>query len=369
MTGRVLAASVNADRDSPAADVSAMDGYAVRLSDLAAKGPIPVCGQSAPGAPPPELGDGAAVQVFTGAMVPTGAEVVIKREDTEESDGSVRFLPSALSASMGEHIRRAGENAKVGGPVLAAGTRVTAAQHATMANFGTTHADLFAAVRVALITTGDEVGAVDQSAPKPWEIRNSNRESLTALWENDASVNLVSTDHCIDDRERLQQTVERRLGECDAVLLTGGVSMGDFDYVPDVIRAAGADIVFHGIPQRPGKPMLGAATDGGKLVLGLPGNPVSATVGGRRMAMPLLSKMSGNLKWYPVPTLVRIRQAGPRSIPLYWFRLVRMVESGFAEIVPTQGSGDLVSLGQSDGFVEVPPGASGEGPWAYYRWP
>jgi molybdopterin molybdotransferase len=152
------------------------------------------------------------------------------------------------------------------------------------------------------------------------------------------------------------------------VILTGGVSMGDYDYVPDVVREVGGEIVFHGLPLRPGKPILGAATSIGKLIVGLPGNPVSATVGCRRMVLPLLAKMSGQINWLPPRPMLRLLGGGDKAIPLHWMRLVRLTGDGVCEPVLSQGSGDLVSLGNSDGFVETPPGAVGEGPWPYYSW-
>ena len=162
---RVLAQEVVADRDSPAADVSAMDGYAIRLSDLGHRGPIAVQGESAPGSPPPEIQEGAVVRIFTGAIVPAGCDAVVKREDTEETEGAIRFRDSARLIAIGEHIRRAGENAKSGGTVLTPGTQITAAHRATMANFGCLEVDVYSPVRVCIITTGDEVGTFGDERP------------------------------------------------------------------------------------------------------------------------------------------------------------------------------------------------------------
>ena len=366
--GRVLAADVVADRDSPAADVSAMDGYAIRMADLQRSDEIPISGESTPGQPPPVMADGAAVRIFTGAIVPHGSEAVIKREDTEELDAAIRFRDAARQARAGESIRRAGENAMAGTTVLAAGTRLTAAQLATMANFGCYQTDVYRAVRVAIITTGDEVGMFKKEPPAAWQLRNSNRLSLAALLRTRASIAVDHVDHCRDDRQSLSDLMRERIGQCDAVLLTGGVSMGDYDYVPDVVQALGGEVIFHGLPIRPGKPILGAATDTGKLILGLPGNPVSATVGCRRFAIPLLAKKSGRTDWNCPHAVVRLEQAGNKTIPLHWMRLVRLTAPGVAAAVISQGSGDLVSLGQSSGFVELPPGARDEQAWPYFAW-
>ncbi len=366
--GRVLAQSVTADRDSPAADVSAMDGYAIRLADLRPGVTIPVAGESVPGSPPPAMSDGSIVRIFTGAIVPAEADAVVKREDTEELENAIRFRDVALSTQAGENIRRAGENAKSGSTVLPAGVLVNAAHRATMVNFGCYQASVYSPVRVTVITTGDEVGVFADETPQPWQLRNSNQVALASLIEPNPWISIQAVQHARDDRETLQQTLAAALGQSDAILMTGGVSMGDYDYVPDVVRDVGGDVVFHGLPIRPGKPILGAATADGKLILGLPGNPVSAVVGCRRFALPLLAKQSGQSEWCPASTQVRLQSAGSKTLPLHWMRIVKMVAAGVAEPVFSQGSGDLVSLGQSSGFVEVPAGESGEGPWAYYPW-
>jgi len=366
--GRILAADVIADRDSPAADVSAMDGYAIRLSDLDSSSEIPISAESVPGAPPPAMTDDAVVRIYTGAIIPEGCDAVVMREETEESDRAIRFRDSSMSTADGQHIRRAGENAKAGSKVLSAGVALSAAHLATMANFGCAQTKLFSQVRVSIITTGDEVGSVSNATPKPWQLRNSNRLSLAGLLASRKWIDVPQADHCRDDRDALTTMLRQQLEQSDALLLTGGVSMGNYDYVPDVIRQVGGEIIFHGLPIRPGKPILGAVTGDGKLILGLPGNPVSATIGCRRMALPLLAKLSGQTDWLLPCPIVRLSGAGNKSIPMHWMRLARLTEDGTAETVFSQGSGDLVSLGQSTGFVHLPPKESGEGPWTYYGW-
>ncbi|QDT08493.1 molybdopterin molybdotransferase MoeA [Planctomycetes bacterium K23_9] len=367
-TGRVLADDVVADRDSPAADVSAMDGYAIRLADLSDQNTVAVTGEAAAGEKPPSMQSDGVVRIFTGAIVPDQCEAVVKREDTEESDGSIRFRQSAMQTQAGDNIRRAGENAKGGSTVLSAGVRITAAHRATMANFGADRVSVFAPVRVTVITTGDEVGKFDDAAPQPWQLRNSNQSSIASLLSQPAWIKHVASVHAVDDREQLAQTLTTALTDSDAVILTGGVSMGDYDYVPEIVRQVGGEVVFHGLPVRPGKPILGAATADGKLIVGLPGNPVSATIGCHRFAMPLLAKMSGQKNWRSNCPVVHLSNAGSKTIPLHWMRLVRLIDHGVAEPVQSLGSGDLVSLGQSTGYVELPPGETGNGPWPYYAW-
>jgi molybdopterin molybdotransferase len=312
---------------------------------------------------------GAVVRIFTGAIVPDGCEAVVKREDTEELGDSIRLCQSARQTGPGEHIRRAGENARSGAVVLESGTRINAANHATMANFGAYQAAVFSPVRVSILTSGNEVGLFANERPQAWQLRNSNRLAITSLLSRVACLQLQASTHCQDDSETMSDVLRNQLQQSDAVILTGGVSMGDYDFVPDVVVGVGAEIVFHGLPLRPGKPILGAATPSGKLILGLPGNPVSATIGCHRFAMPLLAKMSGQTDWQPACPVVYLNGGGERTIPLHWLRLVRLEANGIATPVISQGSGDLVSLGQSTGYVEMPPGASGEGPWPYHAWP
>ena len=313
---------------------------------------------------------------FGSAHVPHQCEAVVKREDTEEldgkeQDGAIRFCKPALSTKPGQHIRRAGENTPAGSRVLSAGIEISAAHLATMENFGCIGADVYESVRVSMITTGDEVGDFCKEDPQPWQLRNSNRMALASLLNPKPWISSPDSggwDHCKDDQKLLTELLRQRLHESDAVILTGGVSMGDYDYVPEVVREVGGEVVFHGLPIRPGKPILGAATADGKLILGLPGNPVSATIGCRRMGLPLLARISGQVNWLSPCPVVRIENGGDKTIPLHSMRLVRLTEHGTAQVVISRGSGDLVSLGNSDGFAEMPPHAAGEGPWPYYSW-
>ena len=368
LVGRILAQEVVADRDSPAADVSAMDGYAIRMQDIGKADPLPVVAECAPGSPSIEMPARGVVRVFTGAIVPRGCEAVIKREDTDEKESSIFLLPETSKTSAGMHIRRAGENAEKGVTVLLPGIEIHAAHRATMANFGCSTARVYEQVRVTILTTGDEVGVFDDEIPQPWQLRNSNRDSLNALLEPIPWISVVASEHCVDDRVALTTTLRTHLQSSDAILMTGGVSMGNYDYVPDVVRDVDGEVIFHGLPIRPGKPVLGSATAAGKLILGLPGNPVSATIGCRRLGLPLLAKLAGKTDWLPHSPTVNLNNFGDKTIPLHWMRLVRLIEDGLAEPVHSKGSGDLVALGQSDGFVELPAGMAGEGPWPYYSW-
>ena len=365
--GRVLRVAVVADRDSPAADVSAMDGYALRIDDLATERPLPVSGESAPGHPPPAIQPGHVVRIFTGAVVPQGMELVVRREDTAEMPHQVRLLQPTRDATVGLNIRRRGENAASGSQVLCEGSTLHAGAIAAAATFGAEAVQVSRTVRVAIIVTGDELRPLGANVA-PWQLRDSNGPTLLALLAARPWIEVSSVESVEDSVERIQQVLNARLRDCDAVVLTGGVSMGDYDHVPDAVRGCGGDVVFHKLPIRPGKPILGAATRNGRLVLGLPGNPVSVAVGARRILLPLLGSLAGmDRPDAPRPT-VTLASASFKTLPLYWYRLIRIDAPGKGLLVPTRGSGDVVSMAASTGFIEQPPNDPSPGPWPYWAW-
>ena len=367
--GRVLAEETIADRDSPAADVSAMDGYAIRLDDLQVDVDVKVSAECQAGTAPPSMLPGRVIRIFTGAMVPDGAQAIVKREDTIEAGDSIRFPQSTIeSIELGSHIRRRGENAAAGSSVLPAGIQVTPSVMAALANFGCARPLVYRKSRLSILTTGDEVVSVDQPSLEPWQLRNSNLSVVSAMVRRCAFVELTSTSHIADDRDELARQFQLALNRSDAVVLTGGVSKGDYDFVPDMIVDAGAEIVFHGLPIRPGKPILAAVSQTGQLVLGLPGNPVSATVNSHRFLISLLRKMAGLKEWKIVPEHVTLTEPPAKPIPLHTMPLVKVTDPGQARLIKAMGSGDLVALAQSDGYVMIPPGEQSCGPWPMYRW-
>ena len=366
--GRLLGESVIADRDSPAADISAMDGYAINQLDLQTKTPIPIQGESKAGNPPPSLSRGSTVRIFTGAIVPSEADTVIRREDTEETDSTILIKGQNSSYPIGSNIRVAGENANKGSVAIKEGQSITGASAATIANFGYRSIRVLKRLRVAIVTTGDEVGSFDSSDPQPWQIRNSNLNSLSVFLNAFPWLEVSKETHCVDRPKAISAAISEALQNADALLMTGGVSMGNYDYVPEQVKEIGANIVFHGLPIRPGKPILGAASISGKFILGLPGNPVSALVGCYRIGLPVLRYMAGFSDWEQKPPSTLIAETDNKTLSMYWYRLVKESINGTIQLCPTKGSGDLVSLGQSTGFIEIPPDQCGAGPWTYYKW-
>ncbi|MEE8331726.1 MAG: molybdopterin molybdotransferase MoeA [Acidimicrobiia bacterium] len=362
--GRVLAAAISSDRPSPAVDVTAMDGYAVGLD--AAAGELPISGEVSIGEPPPPMKPGSTVRIFTGGAIPEGADAVVKREDVEERESSI-FIGPDVVIEAGLHIRRRGENLPEGERVLDPGVEIDATVAAALATFGVTQPEVYRPVGIGIIATGDEVLAPSET-PTPWQLRDSNTSAVSVLTGSKPWIDLVATERRVDNRELLTKTLGELLDRCDAVFLTGGVSMGDYDFVPEVIADIGGEIVFHRLRQRPGKPLLGATGPSGQAILGLPGNPVSVMVTARRWGLQALRKLAGITEYDPPAPAVAVANPDGESIDLWWHRLVTIDRDGGANLVQTKGSGDLVSAARSDGFVVLPPGESGAGPWPFYGW-
>lgn len=364
VAGHVLAADLVADRDCPALDMSAMDGYALLLEEnLPAT--LPVQATAAAGSAPLSLQPGQAVRIFTGAPVPTGADCVVRREDTVEQPSQVQFTVPISDLQPGQNIRRRGENSLQGAQLLARGSLIDASSIAAVASFGASRLSVYRRLRVAVLNTGDELAAPGASV-EDWQIRDSNGPTLAAWLDRLPWVETALRQRVGDTLQDVQAALAAQLEHCDAILVTGGVSMGDTDYVPAAIESLGGEIVFHRLPIRPGRPVLGAILDG-KLVVGLPGNPVSVAVTSRIVAEPLLRKLAGYE--FAAPRLaVQLAETDDKRIDLTWFRLVTIDSAGAVRLAKSQGSGDLVSLSRSSGFVEIPAGSDSLGPVPLTLW-
>lgn len=285
--GRYAAADILAQRTQPVRDLSAMDGYAVRFAD--GPGPWRLIGQSAAGAAfSGALGPGDTVRIFTGAPLPQGADTVIMQEDMR-AEGDIIRLAAPLDLVAGRHVRKAGEDFATGDLLVSAGEQLTPARIALAAMGGHGNVSVRRPIRVAILSTGDEL--VPLGAPvRDDQIPASNSVMLHALLSAPAG---ITTDHGIvrDDLATLT-AVFASLADADIILSTGGASVGDHDHVKPALEAAGAQIDFWKIAMRPGKPLM-AGQLGKALVLGLPGNPVSAFVTAILFAQPLIAALSG----------------------------------------------------------------------------
>jgi len=293
--GRVLASDVKALRTQPPFDVSAMDGYAARASDLASNKPLKIVGESAAGHPlKRELEAGETARIFTGAVVPKGADVVVEQESAKRESDHVT-LPAT---DRGKNIRAAGVDFREGDLILKKGERLTARGVGLAAAMD--HATLECAKRprVAIIATGDEL--VPPGTPGPPErIVASNIYSVSALCEKEGAV-VVDARVLKDKLELISEVISGAKESADVIITLGGASVGDHDLIRPALDKVGAVIDFHKIALRPGKPTLSGGI-GKARVLGLPGNPVSTYVCAVIFLIPLLRKLQGHNEPIPQP--------------------------------------------------------------------
>jgi len=349
--GRVLAADVVADRDFPPTDRSAMDGFAVRSADLPSPGTLRVIGEvrAGAGAADIEVGPGEACRVFTGAVIPAGADAVVMVERTEEDreSGIVRIDDTPTA---GRHIRGAAQDLRRGDPVLSSGQEIRPAEIAALASVGLVEVPVYRRPRVAVLSTGDEVVPA-HTTPAPHQVRNSNAPMLMALVEQ-AGFEAADLGNAPDRRSLLRQKLALGL-EADLLLVTGGVSVGDYDLVDEELASAGVETLFHGVAMKPGKPIL-AGRRAGRLVLGLPGNPLSAFVGFKIFAEPALRRFSGMSVAWKQPVTVRLDEPIRHRPGRRTYHLAHVEDRGegwVAVPVRSTGSGDVLSLSRANAIV------------------
>ena len=284
--GRHAAADVTALLTQPPFAAAAMDGYAVRFADLAPEQPLRLIGESAAGRRyPGQVGPGEAVRIFTGAPLPEGADTVVVQEDTR-ADGGLIHLAGDGPGARGRHIRAAGLDFQAGDTLIRAGDRLTPARLGLAAAGG--HASLAVATRprVTLLSTGDELVPAG-ATPGPDQIVNSNGIMLAAMLREAGAA--VRDPGILPDRPAVIRDAIAASDDADILVTVGGASVGDHDHVQSALRAAGAQIDFWKIAMRPGKPMM-LGQRGRTVVLGLPGNPVSAFVCARLFLLPLVRR-------------------------------------------------------------------------------
>ena len=286
--GRYISHDILAQRDQPAAPLSAMDGYAIRFDDL--PGPWTIVGESAAGATPGRtLNAGEAMRIFTGAIVPDGADTVIVQEDVA-ADGTTLTLTGDGPATRGSHIRPRASDFAAGDCLLPAGTRLTPGAIAAAAMSGAAQLVVGRRPRVAIVTTGDELVQAGR-ALTAGHIPDSNSPMLSALLASEpAAVSLPH--HVRDDRAILAKVLRDLSRRHDVIITVGGASVGDHDHVRGALQDAGGQIDFWKIAMRPGKPLI-AGTIGDAVLLGLPGNPSSAFVTATLFLLPLVRHLAG----------------------------------------------------------------------------
>jgi molybdenum cofactor synthesis domain-containing protein len=290
--GRYLAADIVADTDLPPFDRSQMDGYAVRTADIATvPTKLKIIGESAAGRGwHNEMKPGEAVRIMTGAPVPAGADSVQQVELTRELDGgaAVEILEAV---ALGRSIVKRGSEIKKGETVLRAGERINSGAVAVLASFGYASVNVGKRPRVAILATGTELVSVDQK-PGQDQIRDSNNFSIAA-YASLAGATIERMPLAGDDVEQLKHQIANAAERNDAIITSGGVSVGRYDFTKTVLNDLGAELFFERVALRPGKPTVFARLPNGSLVFGLPGNPVSVSVTFNLFARAAILAMQG----------------------------------------------------------------------------
>jgi molybdopterin molybdotransferase len=366
--GRCIAREIVADRDQPPFDRSTRDGYAVNASDLADGEPtsLRVIGQLRAGQPASSqvVQRGEALEIMTGAPLPKGADAVLMVEHAQALHAGPPDSPFTISThkgrslKAGENIVPAGSEAKAGAVIVPAGTRLTPMHIGAAVSSGVTTVEVYAQPRIAILATGDEL--VEPGEPLlDFQIRNSNSYSLAAQVERAGALPVrlpIVRDSLLDLRQSLARAIQ-----ADMVLLSGGVSMGKFDFVEQVLRTLPAEFLFTGVRIQPGKPVVFGYvpdTETQKYFFGLPGNPVSTMVTFALFAAPFIRALGGETDPQPLFARAHLTTGFQHKSGLTRF-LPALLTTAWdrAEVTPVgwQGSGDLASVARANCFVVIPP--------------
>lgn len=348
--GRILAADVRAPFDLPPTANSAVDGYAVHVDDLSPDAPttLPVRGRSVAGAPPaPPLPRGEARRIFTGAILPDGADTVVMQEDCTLAEGRVTLRPGI---ARGANRRPAGEDIGAGAVALAAGKRLSPPDIGLLAALGFVTVAVRTRLRVVLFSTGDEI-ATAPAPLRPGQVYDANKPMLAALLRRLGAV-VADGGVLPDTPEPTRAALRAAAARADLVITSGGVSMGEEDHVRAAIEAVGT-LEFWRVAIKPGRPVaLGVL--GGTPLLGLPGNPVAALITFTAIGRPLLDRLAGATYVAPPRFLVRSAFATRKKPGRREYLRVQFDAAGAAHRHPREGSGVLTSLTESDALMELP---------------
>ena len=373
--GRVLARALKADADQPPFGRSTRDGFACRAAEISAYEDLPIAGTThageAPGGPLPGA---SAWEIMTGAPVPAGADAVVMVEHVERNGAQVRMLGSR-TIKAGGNIVAQGAQARLGDLIVARGAVMGAAQIAVAATCGYSTVEVYVRPRVAILTTGDELVAVDAD-PGPGKIRNSNAPMLAALVDAAGGVPWVQPT-AADTAEALDTRLKQAMN-ADLLLISGGVSAGKFDLVEPALARLGATFHFTGVRMQPGKPLVfgavlrapafeqGAEREHELPFFGLPGNPISSAATFLLFAAPVLAALAGRREFGPRFHSARLTQATDRNARTGLTRFLPAVgefdptvsDLPQVKAVDWHGSGDLPAFARSNCFLVVPDDVS-----------
>ncbi len=363
--GLVTASEIISSEAIPQFANTAMDGFAVRSADVVdAPCDLRVVETIAAGhAPQVTVGPGEASRIMTGATIPPGADAVVMVERTSIvsdgpacGDGAAEIVRVEVSVPPGNHVRPVGDDLHAGTHVFAVGTELTAGHLGVLCSLGMTEVEVFPRLRVGVLSTGDEL--VDDGSPlRPGQIRDSNRRTLLALAHR-ADVVPVDLGLSPDDPDEIETAITTGVQTCDAIVTSGGVSMGDFDYVKAVLDRIG-DMRWMQVAIKPAKP-LAFGTVGDVPVFGLPGNPVSSMVSFELFARPGLRSMMG----HPDPVRPTVMATAAEDLPrradgkTHFMRVLATPRDGGVEVRSAGGQGShmLWAMAKANALAVVPDG-------------
>ncbi len=349
--GRVIAKDAFPDRPFPPFDRVCMDGIAINYNAYQSGQRIfEVAGVQAAGQPQLELQDTTmAIEVMTGAALPIGTTTVIRYEDLETVEKGFEINAEIRDQA---NIHFQGSDAGVRDVLIKMGSPIRSAEIGMLATIGMSEVAVRKLPRVAIFSTGDELVDVD-ATPKPHQIRRSNSHMMmAALKKMGVSASLF---HVNDKMAEIREYLESILSDYDAILMSGGVSKGKFDFIPDVLKDLDVEICFHRVKQRPGKPFL-FGVKAGCCIFGFPGNPVSTLAGVKKYFEPWLKASIGLPIEFPMVRLKNDVKFKP-NLTYYAQAAIHHVEGVlYAEVLHGGGSGDMVNMGRVDGFIEIPSG-------------
>jgi len=345
--GRVLAEDIVPKINVPAHDNSAMDGYAVRFSDLGS--PLKEIGSALAGRKfEGKVGPGECVRIMTGAVMPIGTDTVVIQEVVKKEGGRIVVPPGQKQA---QNVRYAGEDLKVGMPVLAPGKYLRPAEIGLIASLGIGKVRVQQKLRVAFFATGDELASIGKPL-KEGEVYDSNRYTLHGMLAR-LGVEIVDLGVVRDDPVQLENAFRKAAGSAHAVITTGGVSVGEADFVKQLMAKLG-EVLFWKIAMRPGRPMAFGKI-GGAYLFGLPGNPVAVTVTFYQIVRDALLHLSGRSDDYAIPLLTAVSSQPIRKVPgrTEYQRGIAFRDGGVWKVRTTgqQGSGVLRSMSEANCFI------------------
>jgi molybdopterin molybdotransferase len=344
--GHWTASPIHAPMQVPSFDNSGMDGYAFAWADGGDSRQLAQVVQAGT-FPDFTLSPGTAVRIFTGAPVPKGADTVVQQEWVRVEEDRLFFDLGKLTQGM--NLRRAGSQCEQGQLILPKGTRITPGTLGLLASLGVEEVSVFLAPQVSIILTGDEVVEVGQ-ALQPGQIYNANGPALLA-YLSQLGITEVKVYRVKDDPSEVIRVIGEALVSSDVLLLTGGISVGDFDFVKEGLAKNGVEPLFYKVKQKPGKPLL-AGIKGNQLVFALPGNPASVLTCFMQYVKPSLGQWMGNPAAWEQARSYPLATNWEKQVKLTVFLKARLV-AGQVEVMPGQESFNLLSFGSADGLIEI----------------